>query len=38
MDTFKLVSGFQPMGDQPEAIDALTAAIENGIEEQCCSA
>ena len=34
MDTFKLVSGFQPMGDQPEAIDALTAAIENGIEEQ----
>ena len=34
MDTFKLVSQYQPTGDQPEAIDALVAGIENGIDEQ----
>ena len=33
MDSFKLVSAFQPMGDQPEAINALVEAIENGIDE-----
>ncbi len=34
MDQFKLVSPFEPMGDQPAAIDGLAAAIENGIDEQ----
>jgi len=34
MDGFKLVSSYKPMGDQPEAIDALVAGIENGIDEQ----
>ncbi len=34
MDGFKLHSAFQPMGDQPEAIDTLVAGIENGIDEQ----
>ena len=34
MDKFKLVSPFQPMGDQPQAIDDLVNAIENGIDEQ----
>ena len=34
MDTFKLVSQYQPTGDQPEAIDALVAGIESGIDEQ----
>ena len=34
MDTFKLVSQYQPTGDQPEAIDALVSGIENGIDEQ----
>ena len=34
MDRFKLVSDFKPTGDQPEAIDNLVSAIENGIEEQ----
>ncbi len=34
MDRFKLVSDFKPTGDQPEAIDNLVAAIENGIDEQ----
>ena len=34
MDSFKLHSNFQPMGDQPAAIDALVAGIENGIDEQ----
>ena len=34
MDSFKLHSGFQPMGDQPAAIDTLVAGIENGIDEQ----
>jgi excinuclease ABC subunit B len=27
-DTFELVSDFTPAGDQPQAIDALTAAID----------
>ena len=34
MDSFKLVSSFQPTGDQPEAIDALVKGLENEIEEQ----
>ena len=34
MDQFKLHSSFQPMGDQPVAIDTLVAGIENGIDEQ----
>jgi len=34
MDKFKLVSTYQPTGDQPEAIDALVTAIDNGIDEQ----
>ena len=34
MDTFKLVSQYQPTGDQPEAIVALVSGIENGIDEQ----
>ena len=34
MDTFKLVSSYQPTGDQPEAIDTLVAGLENGIDEQ----
>ena len=34
MDKFKLVSPYQPTGDQPEAIDGLVAGIENGIDEQ----
>ena len=34
MDHFKLVSQYEPTGDQPEAIDSLVAGIENGIDEQ----
>ena len=34
MDRFTLVSDYKPTGDQPEAIDALVAGIENGIDEQ----
>ena len=34
MDKFKLVSPYEPMGDQPEAIDTLVSGIENGIDEQ----
>ena len=34
MDHFKLVSDYRPTGDQPEAIDSLVTAIENGIDEQ----
>ncbi len=34
MDAFKLVSSYQPTGDQPEAINSLVAGVENGIEEQ----
>ena len=34
MDKFKLVSPYQPTGDQPEAIAALTAGLNNGLREQ----
>ena len=34
MDSFKLISPYQPTGDQPEAIDALVAGLENGLDEQ----
>jgi len=34
MDKFKLVSPYQPTGDQPEAIAALTAGLKNGLREQ----
>lgn len=31
---FKLVSEFQPSGDQPEAIDTLVNGLKNGLDEQ----
>ncbi len=34
MDYFKLVSDFKPMGDQPEAIDALADGVNQGLKEQ----
>lgn len=34
MPDFKVVSEYQPAGDQPEAIDALASGIENGLKEQ----
>ena len=34
MEKFKLVSPFQPTGDQPAAIETLTEGLRNGIEEQ----
>ena len=34
MAEFKVISEYQPSGDQPEAIDALVEGLENGIEEQ----
>ncbi|MEA4823841.1 MAG: excinuclease ABC subunit UvrB [Clostridiaceae bacterium] len=34
MAEFKVVSPYEPSGDQPAAIDRLAAGIENGIEEQ----
>ena len=34
MPEFKVVSQFEPAGDQPQAIEALAAGVENGIEEQ----
>lgn len=34
MPEFKVVSEYQPSGDQPEAIEALAAGLENGLEEQ----
>ncbi len=34
MPKFEVVSEYQPAGDQPEAIAALAAGIENGLEEQ----
>ncbi|MGQ4807799.1 UvrABC system protein B [Candidatus Entotheonellaceae bacterium PAL068K] len=34
MDTFTLVSDFQPAGDQPQAIEELVRGIENGIAHQ----
>lgn len=33
-EKFKLVSPFEPMGDQPEAIDVLCSGIEKGMKEQ----
>ena len=32
--TFKLVSDFQPQGDQPQAIDQLTERLEMGLQQQ----
>ena len=34
MSKFQVVSEYQPAGDQPEAIAALAAGIENGLDEQ----
>ncbi|MBQ6831908.1 MAG: excinuclease ABC subunit UvrB [Oscillospiraceae bacterium] len=34
MDRFELISQYQPTGDQPEAIEKLTAGIQNGLAEQ----
>ena len=34
MAEFKVISEYQPSGDQPEAIEALVEGLENGIEEQ----
>jgi len=34
MDKFKLISPFKATGDQPEAIQSLTAGLENGLKEQ----
>jgi len=34
VDKFELVAPYAPTGDQPEAIEKLTAGIENGLREQ----
>ena len=34
MPEFKVVSEYSPAGDQPEAIEALAAGVENGLSEQ----
>ena len=34
MNGFELVSEFEPTGDQPAAIEALTKGLENGLKEQ----
>ena len=34
MDSFKLVSPYQPTGDQPAAIEELAAGVLNGLDEQ----
>ncbi|MCI8477950.1 MAG: excinuclease ABC subunit UvrB [Oscillospiraceae bacterium] len=34
MPRFEVVSEYQPAGDQPQAIAALAAGVENGLEEQ----
>ena len=34
MPKFEVVSEYTPSGDQPEAIEALAAGIENGLNEQ----
>ncbi|NLB29770.1 MAG: DEAD/DEAH box helicase family protein, partial [Clostridiales bacterium] len=34
MPDFKVVSDYTPSGDQPEAIDALAAGLQNGLAEQ----
>jgi excinuclease UvrABC helicase subunit UvrB len=31
MDTFTLISDFQPAGDQPQAIGALVEGINSGV-------
>ncbi len=33
-DKFKLVSPFEPMGDQPQAVEKLAWGIENGVSDQ----
>ena len=34
MPEFQVVSPFEPSGDQPQAIEALAAGVENGLSEQ----
>ena len=34
MDHFKLVSSYQPTGDQPQAIDSLADGVMRGMKEQ----
>ncbi len=34
LDTFQLVSPFQPTGDQPQAIDSLVQSVQAGNREQ----
>ncbi|NIO04869.1 MAG: excinuclease ABC subunit UvrB [Proteobacteria bacterium] len=34
MNTFKLISDFEPTGDQPEAIEKLSCALLDGVQEQ----
>ena len=34
MDRFELVSDYRPTGDQPQAIELLSAGVENGLKEQ----
>ena len=34
LDRFELNSEYKPTGDQPEAIEKLTAGVENGLREQ----
>ena len=34
MEKFKLVSNYQPTGDQPQAIEKLSEGIKNGLKEQ----
>ncbi len=34
MPPFKVVSEYKPSGDQPEAIEALSAGLKNGLDEQ----
>ena len=34
MPKFEVVSEYTPAGDQPEAIEALAAGLENGLNEQ----
>ncbi len=35
MDHFELVSPFEPSGDQPAAIEKLTAGFRDGVKQQC---
>ena len=34
MDHFELISDYKPMGDQPQAIDALCDGVQKGYKEQ----